>query len=147
MVWISLASQRGAFGQVDRVLTERQLRSHDAGRSAVGRTDIPSEQPFGVRVHGGRDETPSLHYPDVLLVSAREERVALELELGSKGKRRLETSLAAYEADRSVAAVLYLSDDPAVLELVRRAAGRLGIADFVHVRRVARATCGHPAPA
>jgi hypothetical protein len=44
--WLWLAAQRGAFGPLDRIVSERRMRSHDA--TAGGRLD-----PFGMRSPAG----------------------------------------------------------------------------------------------
>ncbi len=130
VAWLWLAAGRGAFGALDQVVSERRMRSHDG-------TPEGRERPFGVRLGGlgphGRDR---LHYPDLLLETATGHRVALELELTSKGRTRREEILGAYAADGRVEAVMYLVDKPAVGRAISRSAARLGISDRVHVQRV-----------
>jgi hypothetical protein len=112
------------------VIAERRLRSHDG--TADGRAD-----PLGVRLGGvgpgGRDR---LHYPDLILIGIDGRRIALELELSAKPRRRLETIIGGYGADPRVDAVLYLVDEPRVAGAVRRAAANLGISPLVHVQPV-----------
>ncbi|HWF25834.1 MAG TPA: hypothetical protein VG275_10325 [Solirubrobacteraceae bacterium] len=143
MAWTWLAASRGAFGRAERIISEREMRSHDAAGAAA----VPGEQPaavgddkrpFGIRLSGvGPRGRIGLHYPDLLLVGPGGERIAVELELSAKGPRRLESILAAYGADRRISAVLYLAEKPGIRRDVQAAAARLGISDLVHVQSVA----------
>ena len=128
--WLWLAARGGAFGQVREVLSERRLRSHDASRE--GRAD-----PFGVRLGGvGPGGRERLHYPDLLLTTSEGLRIAVELELSSKGRGRREGILAGYGADHRIDAVLYLADKPQVARAIRESATALGLGALVHVQRV-----------
>jgi hypothetical protein len=130
VAWLWLAARRGAFGALDQIVSERRMRSHDG--TAAGR-----ERPFGVRLGGlGPHGHDRLHYPDLLLETSTGHRVALELELTSKGRTRREEILGAYAADARVEAVMYLVDKPAVGRAISRSAARLGISDRVHVQGV-----------
>jgi hypothetical protein len=126
--WLWLAARRGAFGPAREVISEREMRSQD-GRSA-GQLD-----PFGVRLGGvGPGGRARLHYPDLLLVGPGGRRVALELELTSKGRARRERILAGYAADGRIDSVLYLVDQSATGRALRTSAARLGISARVRVR-------------
>ena len=131
LAWVWLAASRGAFGRVGRLVSEREMRSRDG----VAQTD---GEKFGVRLGtlGPRGRL-GLHYPDLLLVGPAGERVAVELELSTKGSRRLEGILSAYAADPRISAVLYLVERPGVRRAVEAAAAGLGISHLVHVRPVA----------
>ncbi|HEY5317051.1 MAG TPA: hypothetical protein VIJ20_03665 [Solirubrobacteraceae bacterium] len=151
VAWAWLAAARGAFGHVERMVSEREMRSRDAVAAAAERAgaergevgldiDIQGEarSPFGVYLGGvGPRGQIRLHYPDLLLVGNRGERVAIELELSAKGGRRLETILAGYGAEPSIAAVLYLTEKPQIAREVTGAAARLGISDLIHIQPVA----------
>lgn len=102
VAWLWLAARAGTFGPLHEVIGERRLRSHD------GAFDRPAE-PYGVRL-GGFDlyGNERLHYPDLLLIDSRGQRLALELELSSKGRERRTLILGAYAADSRVSRVLYL---------------------------------------
>jgi hypothetical protein len=130
VAWLWLAARDGALGPIREVISERRLRSHDG--TVDGRS-----RPLGVRLGGlgpgGRDR---LHYPDLILVGTDGRRIAVELELSSKGRSRREKILAGYAADARVDAVLYLVDDPRVGRGVRSSASRLDISELVHVQRV-----------
>jgi hypothetical protein len=153
MAWIRLAASRRAFGRAEQIISERKMRSHDATRAAAVPGDQPMAigddgRPFGVRLSGiGPRGRIGLHYPDLLLVGRGGERVAIELELSSKGPRRLESILAAYGADRRIRAVIYLVEKPAIRRDVQAAAARLGISDLVHVQSVAWPSSPQPAKA
>jgi hypothetical protein len=130
VAWLWLAAQGGAFGSLDQVISERRMRSRDG-------TPEGRDRPFGVRLGGlGPHGHDRLHYPDLLLETSTGHRVALELELTSKGRTRREEILGAYAADARVEAVVYLVDKPAVGRAISRSAARLGISDRVHVQRV-----------
>jgi hypothetical protein len=150
MAWVWLAASRGAFGRARHLVSEREMRSRDATAAADHRRTPGAHEelepraggdprpPFGVRLGGvGPRGQVRLHYPDLLLIGARGERVAIELELSAKGGRRLETILAGYGADPSIDAVLYLVEKPQIQRAVRSAAARLGISDLVHIQPVA----------
>jgi hypothetical protein len=131
--WLWLAARNGAFGPMREVLGERQLRSRDG--AAEGRPGLAG--PLAVRLGGvGRGGRPRLHHPDLLLVDPAGRRLAVELELSSKGRERRERILAGYAADRRIAGVLYVVESPRLAESIRTSARRLGISDLVHVRRV-----------
>ena len=130
VAWLWLAARQGAFGPIRRIVSEREMRSRDGtgGRRA---------NPFGVRLGGvGPGGRQRLHYPDLLLVGPGGRRVALELELTSKGRARRERILAGYAADGRIDAVLYLADRPATARAIRASASRLGISDRVQVQPV-----------
>jgi hypothetical protein len=134
--WLWLAGARHAFGRAERVLSEREQRSHDAAR----KSGEHGEQPLGARVAGlgtGGGNTTGLHYPDVMLIGKRGERVAIELMLNTHGQRELETIMAGYAADPDIAAVLYLGEIKAVRQVIRKTSARLGISDLIHVQPVA----------
>lgn len=130
LAWLWLAAQHGTFGPLREMVSERAMRSHD------GRPEREAE-PFGVRL-GGHDSRgrERLHYPDLVLVTADGRRVAVELELTSKTRRRRESILAGYAADRRIDAVLYLVQRRGVGEPIRACARGFGISDRVHVQRV-----------
>lgn len=130
VAWLWMAAQRGAFGPLREALSERRLRSHDG--TADGRED-----PFGVRLGGlGPRGRERLHYPDLLLTTGDGFRVAVELELSSKGRARREGILAGYGAENRIDAVLYLADKPQVARAVRASATALGLGELVHVQPV-----------
>jgi DNA-binding MarR family transcriptional regulator len=130
--WLWLAARSGALGALREVLSERQLRSRDG--TADGR-----REPLGVRLGGvGPSGRERLHYPDLLLTTATGHRVAVELELSSKGRSRREKILAGYGADPRIDAVVYFVEErnPQLARAIRASAARLGISRLVHVQRV-----------
>jgi hypothetical protein len=141
LAWLAVAAERGMFGPLSQIVSERRMRSQD-GRAGE------HEQPFGVRLGGaGRGGHPRFHYPDLLLVTDTGHRVAFELELTLKSPRRRERILAAYGADRRIDAVVYLVDHSARRRAMQESVRRVGIGDRVRVERI---TLGHrpdaPAP-
>jgi hypothetical protein len=128
--WLWLAAHAGTFGPLREVISERQLRSHDAARD-------PASEPWAVRKGGvGARGGERLHYPDLLLITADGRRVALELELTPKSRVRLESILAGYGADPRIAGVVYLVASPGVARAVEAAARRVGVSDLIHFQRV-----------
>lgn len=133
VAWLWLAAHSDVFGPMRDVHSERQLRSRDG--TVDGRAD-----PLGIRLGGvGPGGRERLHYPDLILDGTDGKRIAVELELSSKARHRLEGILAGYAADARVDVVVYLVDDPAVARAVRSAAARLEISPLVHVQRVSLA--------
>lgn len=130
LAWLWLAARGGTFGPLRDVVSERQLRSHD---EAPERTEPPLAVRLGGFGPGGRER---LHYPDLLLVRPDGRRIALELELTSKSRPRLERILAGYGSDPRIDAVLYLVANGRIARAVIAAASRLGLSDLVHVQRV-----------
>jgi hypothetical protein len=131
VAWLHLAALAGRFGPVMEVITEREMRSHDARRDR-------EERARGVRIPGsGASGRERLHYPDLLLRTTTGHTVAIELELSGKSRTRREGILGAYAADPRVDAVVYLSDKPAIQQAVQASARRLGIASLIHVQRCA----------
>lgn len=140
LAWLWIAARGGTFGPLREIVGERRLRSHDAARE-------PGVEPLAVKLGGvGPRGRERLHYPDLLLRTADGRRVALELELSSKGRRRLERILSGYAADPRIDGVVYLVQNASVARSVQGAARRLGISSLVHVQRV-RSTVSSPAAA
>ncbi len=130
VAWLWLAARGGTFGPLQEIVGERRLRSRDGSRA-------PGAEPLAVRLGGsGPHGRERLHYPDLVLLTADGQRVALELELTPKSRTRLETILAGYGADPRFTGVGYLVESPSVARSVQAAARRLGIAPLVHVQRV-----------
>jgi hypothetical protein len=128
--WLWLAASSGTFGPLREVLGERRMRSSDASPERPG-------APHGVRLGGvGPGGRERLHYPDLLLIDSGGRRIAIELELSSKGRARREKILAGYAADARVDAVLYLVRDRRIGRAIQKSARRLGIGALVHVQRV-----------
>ena len=126
--WLCLAAREGTFGLMREVIAERELRSHD------GRVDRDAE-PYGVRLGGvGPHGRERLHYPDLLLITPEGRRIAVELELSSKGTRRREHILGGYGADGRIDAVLYLVENPSLARAIEQSAERVGVDDRVHVQ-------------
>jgi hypothetical protein len=137
LAWVALAAERGAFGQLHEVVSERWMRSRDAVAARASPDSDRGHEPFGVRLGGqGPAGRERLHYPDLLLVTSEQRRIAVELELTSKEGTRRERILAGYGADYRIDAVLYLVDRRAVARALETSATRLGIASIVHVQRV-----------
>jgi hypothetical protein len=129
VAWLWLAAHRGRFGPVHEVLAERVLRSHD------GAIDHARE-PYGVRLGGfDRYGNEPLHYPDLLLIDPYQRRLALELELTSKGRGRRERILAGYGADGRIDRVLYVVEDAregrATRRLLEGMTREMGLSDRV----------------
>lgn len=141
VAWLWLAARDGAFGPLRAILSERELRSHDGFGD---RTDPP----LAVRVPGvGPRGGERRHYPDLLVVTARGERVAIELELTAKSRTRREGILFAYAAEPRIDHVLYLVRDRRLGEQIAATARRLGLKDLVHVQEVTLADPTRPAQA
>jgi hypothetical protein len=130
LAWLWLAAQWGTFGPLDRVVSEREMRSHD------GRRDGRAE-PLGVRLPGvGPRGGDRRHYPDLVLETATGHRVAIELELTTKTPRRRNEILGGYTIDSRIDAVLYLAETAPAMQAIGRSAAELGISSLIHVQRV-----------
>jgi hypothetical protein len=138
VAWLWLAAHRGAFGPLAEVVSERTMRSRDGSEAHATRVTGRSEhEPFGVRLSGhGPKGRPRFHYPDLLLVDRQGRRLAVELELSSKGRSRRHQIIGGYAFDRRVDAVLYLVSDQRVAREVQEAARRFGSERTVIVQRV-----------
>lgn len=138
MAWLWLAAHRGAFGSLAQVISERHMRSSDGLEAHAARATGRSErEPFGVRLTGhGAQGRPRLHYPDLLLVDRAGRRIAVELELSSKGRRRRHQIIGGYASDRRIDAVLYLVADQRIAREVQSAAQRFGFERRVLVQPV-----------
>ncbi len=147
VTWLWTAAREGAFGPLGELETERAMRSHDARLDRRASTERAGPVLWAEREGVGLGTYTSLgrperHYPDLMLSTRDGRRVALELELSSKGRRRLDRVVGAYASDRRVHRVLYLVADPRIGDQVAAAAARAGIADRVSVRRIGRAGIG-----
>jgi hypothetical protein len=128
--WLMLAARAGRFGRVARIISEREMRSHD------GRAGEPGQR-YGVRLRGaGPGGGDRLHYPDMVIVTETGHRVAFELELTTKEPERRRRILNAYAADHRIDAVVYLVDRPATRRAIERSVARLGLRELVAVRQV-----------
>jgi len=138
VAWLWLAAQRGTFGPLAEVVSERTMRSQDGTEAHATRVTGRSEhEPSGVRLSGqGPKGGPRLHYPDLLLVDRQGRRIAVELELSSKGRTRRHQIIGGYAFDRRIDAVLYLVSDQRVAREVQEAARRFGSERTVIVQRV-----------
>jgi len=130
VAWLWLAARDEVFGPVARVVGERRLRSADLRRES-------GEPPLAMRLGGtGPGGRERLHYPDLLLVDPAGRRIALELELTDKGRRRRERILAGYGADPRFGAVVYLVPNRRLGRAITASARRLGIQSSVYVQLV-----------
>lgn len=132
VAWLWLAARDGAFGPLAGQLSERAMRSGDGRPDRAGAAHGIGVGEVGP---GGR---PRLHYPDLVLETLQGQRVAVELELTSKGARRLDRIMLGYAADARVDAVVYLCPPGPVGQRVRQAARQTGIGHRVHVQALAR---------
>lgn len=121
VVWVYLAAVNGSFGPYERVLSERHMRSADQRRE-VG--DESFAIPLGGYTPNGSVRT---HYPDVVLARGDGSRIAIELELTLKSRRRLEAILAGYAGEPRLAHLVYFTDRPAVAHAVREASLLVGL--------------------
>jgi hypothetical protein len=130
MAWVWLAARDGAFGPVRAMVGERRMRSAD-------RPGHRAEPPLAVRL-GGVDSRglERLHYPDLMLVTDRGHRIAVELELTGKDRIRRERIIAAFGADPRIDAVLYLVPTRAVARPIIDTARRLGVSPRIMVQPV-----------
>lgn len=144
-----LAARAGTFGPFQSLISERAMRSSDASAAnALGKASTAGapagadqygydDSRQGVRLGGvGERGRERLHYPDLLLVTPQGKRIALELELTSKGAARREKILMGYAFDRKIDAVVYLVRDLPIGRKIRDSARRLGISDLVHVQLI-----------
>jgi hypothetical protein len=130
VAWLWLAANRGAFGPMQEVISERALRSRDM-------TPDGRERPLGVRLGVlGPSGREGLHYPDLLLVDPGGRRVAVELELTPKGAGRRDRILAGYASDARIDAVLYLVEKAGVGRKIEASARAVGAGELVHLHRV-----------
>jgi hypothetical protein len=148
LAWLWLTARRETFGPLSEIFAERTLRSRDGAAERGTLTSESHERELlGVRLGGtGARGRERLHYPDLLLRTSDGRWVALELELSTKGRTRLESILAAYGADPRIAGVVYLVETPAVARVVERAARKVGVPDLIHLQRV-RPKVKSPPPA
>jgi hypothetical protein len=146
LAWLWLAARRGTFGPMSEILAERTLRSRDGAADRESHAgESHASGALGVRLGGtGPRGRERLHYPDLLLRTADGRWVALELELSTKGRTRLESILAGYGSDPRIAGVVYLVQSQTVARSVERAARKVGVADLVHLQRV-RSKVAQPA--
>ena len=128
--WLWLAAQRGVFGRIDTVVSEREMRSYDGQRDR--QTDALGVRLGGVGPRGGE----RLHYPDLWLQCVTGHRVAVELELTGKSRLRREAILGGYGVDARVDLVLYLVAERSVGKAIEHAAARAGVSSLVRVQMI-----------
>ena len=142
VTFLALAEQRGVYGDLERVLTQREMRALD-NTIGLGEDDRPGDlgwpavdhqrPPFGVQLDPD-EPTSRRHYPDVMLI-IEQGRVAIEVQVQPPERRRLEQHIAAYGADPNIAVALYLVTDQAVGRIIKAAAAKLELSDPIHVKR------------
>lgn len=133
VVWLWLAEANGSFGAERRVLSEREMRSHDQRREP---RDESFAIPLGGYTSGGN---PRVHYPDVLVIERDGGRVAFELELTLKSRRRLEAILAGYREEPGVEGVVYFTDSEVIAAAVEETSRLVGLDGRVDIEYFAPA--------
>lgn len=127
------------FG-VDRVATEREMRSSDMGAGVPAAGPLRFAVPL-VASYGQQQLTPlghpRLHFADCAITGAKadDRTLAIELERTAKGRARLRRILTAYVGARHVAGVRYYVTNDRVHSLVDQEVGRLGAGRLVTVER------------
>ena len=144
--WLWLAAGGGAFGELVEVAADRRMRAQDTASLRAG---DPVRYGVGLGLLGPRGR-PQHHYPDLVVTQRSGHRVAVELELTAKSPGRMTRIMTAYASDSNIDAVIYVVQNRAIAQLVSDAARRAGIADIVHIRRLASdgiAGAGYRSPA
>jgi hypothetical protein len=106
-----------------RVMSERELRLEEADAGSLF-----GSVPVG-QLPGGR---AALHRPDLLLVSPAGRRIAVELELSVKSRRRLAAICRGYARARHLDAIVYLAE-PAAARGVQRTVAAISAGDRINV--------------
>jgi DNA-binding MarR family transcriptional regulator len=133
VVWLWLEARSGAFGEIERGLSVREMVGLDAAATAAG-SGVGSG--FARRVAGGPEgQRPAVQYPDLGVVAGGR-RASVYLELRRRGQRAFELLFADHAADPELAGVLVLAEDPRVRADVVAAAAAVGISKFVQVEDV-----------
>jgi hypothetical protein len=124
-VWLLLALERERGREA--VLTERELRSVDAG----------AERPAFAAAVGERPASgyARLHFPDLAIVGDGGRPVAVELERTAKGATRLRRIVGAYVRARHLAGVRYYVTAPGVERAVAAAVRHHAAHDLVEIVR------------
>lgn len=131
LAWLMVEAERGRFGPLRAIVSERRMRSED------GAPAPPGGHRHGVRLGGtGPGGRERLHYPDLVIVAETGHRIAFELELTGKPRVRREGILTGYAADRRIDRVVYLVTDRRVGRDIQRSAARIGIPELVRVQPV-----------
>jgi hypothetical protein len=116
-------------------------------RSYDQRQDRPSCESFAIPLGGyGPGGWPRVHFPDVLLVLPDGDRVALELELTLKSRRRLEAILGGYAADPRIARVIYETDSPKVARALQETGRIFGLDERMAVHYLEQGAGWHTRP-
>jgi hypothetical protein len=137
VAFLVLAAQANVWGEIDRALTQRQMRALDNTTETYDHVfSTPADHrhpPFGVQLDPERPDMPK-HYPDMILIDPGA-RVAVELQLLPPAPARLEAVIAAYGADPKTSAALYLVNNQTVGKTIQAAAANLGLSAPTHVQR------------
>lgn len=140
VAWLWLAATHGAFGETDRVLTEREMRATDAteSRSSGAGGTQPGSGPAAARPRFGvpladENQNAPLQYPDLFLIRGRH-RIPVHLQLAAPSPRRLTRLLAGYAPNAHATAVLFLVTDPKIGGIVRSAATAATTSPTVHIQ-------------
>ncbi len=124
--WVWVKARSGAFGPLDRVLCEREMRDEDRVDGAG--------VPYAVEPHefGGRFEA---HYPDLALIHGSH-RLPVEVVTALPEVGQLAAVLRAYAADHRVTEVVFFSVDPRLGAVVERVSDSLELSAMVFIRAI-----------
>jgi hypothetical protein len=141
VAWVTLAALRGAFGETELIITEREMRAADR---ALGQADPEAANTarFGIPIQTvGQPRT--VQYPD-LLIGAPGGQIAINLQSTMPGSRRIEAIINGYKHSPHVSLGLFLTNDPDIRDLISQLAAKLEMSESI---RIQRARSPRPLPA
>lgn len=135
--WLWAAARDGNLGELREVLSRRQMQAADA----THRTQTLLEQPHAVFAEQPSTGAPDPRhaYPDLGLVQADHGWVPLTVVLTPPRPEWLRTMVSRLNRDPLMRGHLYLVEQDAKIEkTIKTIAAELGVADRVHVQRLAQ---------
>lgn len=131
--WLTLIARRGGLGTIDRAVTQRVMRHHDATQRAREQQPIQADSPpqddepsYGVALGIGLDKAVVRHYPELMLILPQG-RIAIQIQGLPPAPRQLAAQIAAYGADPHIIIALYLVDSTEIAKTIATIADQLGL--------------------
>jgi hypothetical protein len=140
--WLTLLAVGGRFGPINRAITERVMRHHDAnvlgGANPADPLDpeAKGQHLYGIPLINSLDQDVPNHYPHLVVVAATNHRVAFQIQSRTPAPQRLRAEILAYATDQRIDVAVYLVERVEVGEAIQATLTDLGVSESIRVQRV-----------
>jgi hypothetical protein len=137
IAWLWASARHGQLGELREALTRREMQAADATLRSESLLDTPGAR-FSTQPATDGKSDPRNTYPDLALLQASGGWVTLDVVLSLPKPGPLRTMLGRHRHDPLMLAQLYLTEqDQGIDDAITATAAELGLADKVHVQRLA----------